>query len=341
MSIRLAIAGATGLVGEQLLSIMEEEGALTDDLGLFASESSRGARITAGGREYTVQALSDCNFADYDAAFFCIGDELSEEYVPRALAAGCAVVDKSNAFRLAPGVPLVVSGVNDTAVSASSRLVANPNCSTIILCHALSPLTVWGLKKVWAATYQSVSGAGRAGSEALSSQVQSAKVDGQLKGHEALSASNYAYNVVPSIGRINDEGRCSEEQKLVDETRKILDLPQLPVIAHAARVPVYIGHSIAVTVELANPAIAEELHAAFSSSSYLNLPQAPQLPGPVSSSRHDEVELGRLRSEDASGKLWSFFISGDNLRLGAALNGWRILQVMNRVSALGRAAVEN
>jgi aspartate-semialdehyde dehydrogenase len=326
--LRLAIAGATGLVGQQLLRIIQAQGPKIGELGLFASSHSAGQVQHWLGREWTVRDLAHCDFAQYDLAFFCIGDELSAKYVPEALAAGCAVVDKSNAFRLDPAVPLVVSGVNDAAITAESKLVANPNCSTIILAHALAPLLrSFGLERVWAATYQSVSGAGGPGVEQLAVELAQAGAPSAMLERPELGTGGFAYNVVPGIGRLDSLGRCGEEAKLVDETRKILAQPGLIVIAHAARVPVVIGHSIAVTVELGQSVTEAGLINTWQAAPDVRY-MGGELPQPIASARHDRVEAGRLRPEPQLKHGWSFFVSGDNLRLGAALNGWRIMQRM-------------
>lgn len=328
MGLRLAIAGATGLVGQELLRIISATPSQIAELGLYASAASAGTTQQWLGKTWEVADLADCNFNEFDAAFFCVGDELSQLHVPRALDAGCIVVDKSNAFRMAPEVPLVVAGVNNGAVRADSRLVANPNCSTIILTHALEPLRrACGLERVWAATYQSVSGAGSPGVDKLEQEQTVLAGPRPVLDRPQYSRGVFAYNVVPSIGRLDALGRCSEEAKLIDETRKILGLPELPVVAHAVRVPVVIGHSIAVTVELSCDVKLAKIVAALRESPHVQYLD-DEIPEPLSSAIHDKVEVGRLRAEPQLANGWSFFISGDNLRLGAALNGWRILELM-------------
>lgn len=334
--LRLAIAGATGLVGQELLRILEAQGPPVADLGLYASAHSAGQGQHWLGRDWQVADLATCDFAGYDLAFFCIGDELSARYVPLALAAGCAVIDKSNAFRLKADVPLVVGGVNDEAVTPHTPLVANPNCSTIILVHALAPLLrQFGLSRVWVATYQSVSGAGGPGVDKLAAELALAGDPRAMLERPDITPGSFAYNVVPGIGRLDDLGRCGEEAKLVDESRKILACEDLAVVAHAARVPVVIGHSMAVTVELQRSATIEQVAGAWQAApdvAYL----AQELPAPVDSARHERVAAGRLRREPQLEHGWSFFISGDNLRLGAALNGWRIMRRMLAAGVLRR-----
>lgn len=328
---KIAIIGATGLVGQELLAIAAAQAGAELQLGLFASADSAGQRISFRGTALTVQALPDCDFSAYDAAFFCIGDELSARYVPRAVAGGCLVVDKSNAFRMQPDVPLVVAGVNDAALAEGTRLAANPNCSTIILLHALNPWRQFGLCGVWVATYQSVSGAGKSGPERLTQGLASQAAQA-LMPRPQWDGAGFAHNVIPAVGDLGEDGRCSEESKLIQESRKILSMPELRVVAHAARVPVFVGHSMAVTVELEQAVTEPELLAAWSAAEEYVQPVTAGWPTPLSAMQHDRVEVGRLRTEDESGRCWSFFASGDNLTLGAALNGWRMLMLLARNS---------
>lgn len=334
MALRLAIAGATGVVGSELLDIINHQQPQLSDIGLYASSSSVGQQREVLGLSRQVEDLATCDFSQFDAALFCIGDELSEKYVPVALAAGCAVIDKSNTYRMKADVPLVVAGTNAALITAETKLVANPNCTTIVMVHALSPLQRRiGLHSVFAATYQSVTGAGRPGAIKLLDELAKAEADPFNLRPAALTRDSIAQNVHPQIGRLNELGQASEEAKLINETRKILDKAELQVVAHAVRVPVIIGHAIAVTVELDKPVEADELQAAWAESptcEYLD----HELPTPLSSSRHDRVEIGRLRAEPQLQNGWSFFVCGDNLRIGAALNGWWILEAMAKAGAV-------
>jgi len=328
VGLRLAIAGATGLVGQEMLAIIERERPELDSLGLFASQASAGHHFTLLEQEYTVAELADCDFSKYDAAFFCIGDELSRHYVPRAQEAGCRIVDKSNAFRLADNVPLVVPEVNGSVITARHKLIANPNCTTIVLTQALGPLNrEFGLRRVFAATYQSVSGAGRDSAAELidTTRALNLTADG-WRGRE-LDPTQMAFNVIARIGRFDELGRAGEEAKLVAESKKILDAPDLPVVAHAVRVPVLAGHAIAVTVELNSDVEPADIEQAWNQAPAVSY-AADVLPTPVGSCRHEQVEVGRLRREPELQHTWSFFSCGDNLRIAAALNGWRILALM-------------
>lgn len=326
---KLAIIGASGLVGAEYLRIIERNPAGIDELIPVASSRSAGGTMHALGRDQLIRDLAHFDFSECDFALFCVGDELSRRFVPAALEAGVAVVDKSNAYRMDPQVPLVVGGVNDDAVDKGCRLVANPNCSTIILCHGLKPLQQFGISRVWVATYQSMSGAGRAGVEKLSVDIGNAVQD--ASGRSDAEEDSIAHNVIPGIGGLDAELRCSEESKLLNETRKILDVPDLPVIPHAVRVPVSVGHSMAVSVEFERHVTVDRILSAWNGSEDLSL-RLEGLPGPLSSSRHEKVEVGRLREEPGLQRGWSFFLSGDNLNIGAALNGWRLLQLLRRAN---------
>jgi aspartate-semialdehyde dehydrogenase len=328
MNGRIAIVGATGLVGAKLLEIARNAAIPGDQLGLFASSASAGQPVLYRDTELVVEDLAECNFGSFRGVFFCIGDELSASYVPQALDAGCLVVDKSNAFRMNPEVPLVVAGVNDAAVNGESRLAANPNCTTIVLCHALAPLAAaFGLKSVWTASYQSVSGAGRDAATGLIEE--SAQLIESYGGAPAQPGNpeSTGFNVLPAIGSMDEAGRCSEEAKLINETRKILSARALPVTAHTVRVPVTVGHAVAVTVELDTAASTTELQAKWRDAADIRFMESG-LPTPAGSAQHDQVEVGRLRQEDAAGKLFSFFACGDNINIAAALNGWRIYRLL-------------
>lgn len=325
---RTAIVGATGLVGARLLEIARNAAVPGNQLGLFASSASAGHPVLYRDTELVVEDLANCNFSSFRGVLFCIGDELSARYVPQALDAGCLVVDKSNAFRMNPEVPLVVAGVNDAAVDGESRLAANPNCTTIVLCHALAPLAAaFGLKSVWTATYQSVSGAGRDAAAGL--LAETTELIESFSGAPAQPGNpeTIGFNVLPAIGAMDDSGRCSEEAKLINETRKILSSPALHVIAHTVRVPVTVGHAVAVTVELETQASTAELQAKWRDAADLRYLETG-MPTPAGSARHDQVEVGRLRQEDSAGRLFSFFACGDNINIAAALNGWRIYQLL-------------
>jgi len=355
MGLKLAIVGATGLVGQELLAVIDELEPRLDKLGLYASSSSTGIELLVNDQPHRVSALDDCDFGQYDAALFSVGDNLSAQYVPIALKAGCKVIDKSNAFRLDPDVPLVVPGVNEDAVTKDAKLVANPNCTTIILSHALAPIKKsYGLKQVFAATYQSVSGAGKTGLLTLFDELKEAgydegrfRPDNPFLGQKPAFDDCYtqdqnplpgliAHNVHPQIGKLDADLRCGEEVKLIKESRKILGLPELQFFAHSVRVPVPVGHSIAVTFQTERPAAGFiEMSATLVAYDYVDY-TASQMPTPLDCAWREfgNVDVGRLRQEDQLENGWSMFVCGDNLRMGAAHNGWRILELMARVGAI-------
>lgn len=325
---RIAIIGATGLVGAKLVEIAGKAGVPGEQLALFASADSAGRPVKYRDADLTIEDLVNCNFGTFGAVLFCIGDALSASYVPQALDAGCLVVDKSNAFRMSPEVPLVVAGANDAAIDGNSRLAANPNCTTIVLVHALAPLAEkLQIKSIWAASYQSVSGAGRQAAMDLLDETQEL-----LKAYDDVpalpgNASSIGFNLQPAIGGIDTSGRCSEESKLINETRKIFGLPGLHFVAHTVRVPVTIGHSLAVTVELEQEAEPNELKALWQDCANVKYMDGG-MPTPAGAAQHEQVEVGRLRQEDAGGRVYSFFAAGDNINIAAALNGWRIYQLL-------------
>ena len=335
---RIAVAGATGLVGRRLLRIMEARGIPAQAIGVYASEASAGDAISYACQQLRIDALSNCNFSEFAAALFCIGDELSAQYVPQAQDAGCAVVDKSNAFRMDPDVPLVVAGVNDSAVLKQHRLVANPNCTTIVMLHALAPLARdFGLKSLWAATYQSASGAGTAAVEQLRQDVGASGYESAENIRLVGKPESLAFNTHCQVGSLKPGGRCSEEQKLALETRKILGLGDLPVVVHTVRVPVLLGHGIAVTARFDSAVEAEQIIAAWDAAADV-LFMGDDIPTPVGSSRHERVETGRLRREPDVDNGWSFFVTGDNINIGAALNGWRLLELLQAAGAVPQLA---
>ena len=323
---KLALIGASGLVGAEYLRIIASDKAGLTQLCAVASSRSAGSQLMLGRQELTIVDLAGYDFNGTDYALFCVGDELSRQYVPLALQAGTRVVDKSNTYRMDPQVPLVVGGLNDADIGPDCNLVANPNCSTIILAHGLKSLRRFGISRVWVATYQSISGAGREGITRLKQQLEQNQLDMQ-SGRADGKETDIAYNVLPGIGGYDERLRCSEESKLLNETRRILGMPDLPLIAHAVRVPVSVGHSMAVSLEFERPVTRGALLEAWEEDTHI-VYRGEGLPNPISASRHVSVEAGRLRREDGLSNGWSFFLSGDNLSLGAALNGWRLLHLI-------------
>ena len=303
---RVGVVGATGAVGTVTLALLAERG--FDSVRVLASARSAGTQVRFGDRQLLVEeATPDALSAgDLDLCFFSVGTATSRELVPHAVRGGALVIDKSDAYRLTPGIPLVVAGVNDDAVGDGDRIVANPNCSAMQLTCALKPLhEAAGLARVRLATYQSMSGAGDPGIE-------------RLKATKPLEA-DLAMDWEPE----GDAGELSEEYKLREETRKILGLPDLPLHASCMRVPVLVGHAQAVWVETVEPLSPEEARAALAAAPHVTLAEAPT-PGQVAGT--DEVHVGRVRRDPTAENVLALLVVNDNLRKGAALNAVQIAE---------------
>jgi aspartate-semialdehyde dehydrogenase len=306
--VRSGVVGATGAVGGVTLSLLAERG--FEEVRAFASARSAGSRVGYGERDLPVEEATPEALAEGDLGlcFFSVGTATSRELVPRAVSGGATVIDKSDAYRLEKGVPLVVAGVNDDAVGDEDRIVANPNCSALQLTCALMPLhEAAGLARVRLATYQSMSGAGDAGIERLS----------ETKPLEADLAMDWSLE--------GDEGEYSEEYKLREETRKILRLPDLPLHATCMRVPVLVGHAQAVWVETELPLSPREARAVLAEAPHVRVADAPT-PGAVAGT--DEVYVGRIRRDPTAENVLAFLVVNDNLRKGAALNAVQIAEAL-------------
>ena len=318
---RVAIVGATGLVGETLLKILEQRRFPAASVRAFATARSAGATVRAFGRTIPVEQFADgtAPLADVDIAFFAAGEEVSLASAPAA-AKGALVVDKSSAFRLDPAVPLVVPEVNSELVRATG-LIANPNCSTIPIAVALAPVDrEFGLEWLSAATYQSVSGAGK---EALQ------EMNAQSAGSETVRAlpRRIARNVIPQIGDFAADGASEEERKIAAELRKILGRPGLRVSATTVRVPVEVGHCAAIAFGTARPAAAEELAELFSGAPGVRFAPTGEYVTPLDAAGSDDVFVGRLRADAAHPGAYLCWIVCDNLRKGAATNAVQIAEL--------------
>ena len=335
--VNVGVVGSTGVVGETFLNLMEERDFAVGELRLFASESSVGARRRYHDIDLSVQALSEGCFDGLHLVFFSSGDDVSQIWAPRAVAAGAFAVDNSGAFRLHPDVKLIVPEVNgDLLPKAGARpeIIANPNCSTIQLAVVLEPLRkAFGLKGVRVATYQSVSGAGRAGLEELFTHTKLALEGEEMKASAAFPKS-MAFDCVPQIGPIGEDGYCSEETKIMNETRKILRRDQLPVSAFTVRVPTLNAHAEAVWVTLeANVPRVSDVEAVLSTAPGVELhdgghrpAEGPPYPTQAMASGRDAVFVGRVHRDAQDPMTWLMWIVSDNLRKGAALNGIQIAE---------------
>ena len=329
---RIAIAGATGAVGEALLEILAERDFPFSDLVPLASERSAGGTVKCGSREYVVQQLDTFDFSGIDIAFFSAGGKVSRVHAPRAAAAGAVVIDNTSEFRYDADVPLVVAEVNPEAMRDRPRgIIANPNCSTMQLMVVLKPIfDAVGIERINIATYQSVSGAGRSAMEELGKQT-AAMLSFQSPEPKRFPVQ-IAFNVIPHIDDFQDNGYTKEEMKLVWETRKILGDERIQVNPTAVRVPVFFGHSEAVHLETREKISAErarELIAAAPGVEVVDERRPGGYPTPVThAAGKDPVYVGRLREDISHPRGLSLWVVADNIRKGAALNAIQIAEIL-------------
>jgi aspartate-semialdehyde dehydrogenase len=322
----VAVVGATGVVGQTILRVLEERRLPVERLGAFASGRYEAA-VQFRGRTYDVLATTDEGLAPFDAVFFAGSDAASERYAPLVLERGAYVIDNSSTFRMNAGVPLIVPEVNAHAVGDDDRLFPVGNCTAIILCVALAPVRdAAGLERVRVATYQAVSGAGRAGLDELIA-AERALVMGEEEPAPTAFSARIARNVIPQVGAFDADGYSGEERKVRDETRKVLELPRLPVAATTVRVPVRTAHSEAVFFETQRPASIEELAEAFRRAPGVVYHDSG-IVTPRDVEGTDKVHVARLRAEDDSNRHFHMWIVGDQLRKGAATNGVQILELI-------------
>jgi len=332
----VAVVGATGLVGEAMVNVLEERDFPVGQLPALASERSVGRGVSFRGRNYPVQELQGFDFAHCDFALFSAGAAVSREHVPRALAAGCLVIDNTSEFRYREDVPLVVPEVNPQALEAigTSGLIANPNCSTIQLVVALKPLyDAAGIERIDVATYQSVSGAGREALEELVRQ-SIAALSGKGPLESPGGAKQIAFNCVPHIDVFQDNGYTREEMKIVWETRKILGDSNLRVNATAVRVPVFYGHSEVVHIDTRRPLSAAEARELLRNAAGVTVLDEPRLGGyptaATEAANRDTVYVGRIREDLAPDRGLNLWVVSDNVRKGAATNSVQIAEALAR-----------
>jgi len=332
----VAVVGATGLVGETMVSVLEERRFPVRELHALASERSVGRSVSFRGRNIPVRELAAFDFSGCDFALFSAGAAVSREHAPRAAAAGCIVIDNTSEFRYRDDVPLVVPEVNLGALDGFGRsgIIANPNCSTIQLVVALKPLhDAAELERVAVATYQSVSGAGREAVAELARQ-SIAALSGQGPIVTAGGARQMAFNCVPHIDAFQDNGYTREEMKIVWETRKILGLPGLRVNATAVRVPVFYGHSEVVQIETRRSLSAAAARNLLENAPGVTVLDEPRLGGyataATEAAKRDTVYVGRIREYLAPDRGLNLWIVADNVRKGAATNSVQIAEALAR-----------
>ena len=327
---RIAIVGATGMVGQEMRKVLEQRDFPLEGLKLLASERSRGRSFDFRGKTIDVEVLDEGSFTDVDIALFSAGASISKKFAPLAAEAGAVVIDNSSAFRMDPGVPLVVPEVNAGEAQKHNGIIANPNCSTIQLVVVLDPLhREFTIRRVVVSTYQSVSGTGKEAVDELRQQIK------DIEDGRQVSVDVYpyqiAYNVLPHIDVFLDNDYTKEEMKMVDETRKIMGEPDLPVTATAVRVPVFVGHSESVNIQFARPVEpgeARQILAGAPGVAVIDDPSQNLYPLAIDCEGKDPSYVGRIRNDDSAENSLNMWIVSDNLRKGAALNAVQIAELL-------------
>ena len=332
----VAILGATGAVGGEFLKLIEERNFPFAELRLLASKRSAGTEIEFMGKTYVVQEATKDSFQGIDIALFA-GGSVSKEFAPYAVEAGAVVIDNSSTFRMDPEVPLVVPEVNPQAILKHKGIIANPNCSTIIMVMALKPLyDLARIKRVVVSTYQAVSGAGKEGIDELTDQVKAYSEGNEMVAKILPSASlakHYpiAFNLIPQIDVFLDNLYTKEEMKMINETQKIMEDYDMRITATTVRVPVYRSHSESVNIEFEHDLeLADMIKAieTFPGVQMLDNPQEQEYPMPLYTSDKDDCFIGRLRRDESNPNTFNLWVVGDQIRKGAALNTLQIAETM-------------
>ena len=332
----VAILGATGAVGQEFLNLIEERNFPFAELKLLASKRSAGKKIQFMGKEYTVEEATDASFEGVDIALFA-GGAASKTFAPAAVKAGAVVIDNSSAFRMDPEVPLVVPEVNPEAIASHKGIIANPNCSTIIMVMALKPLyDVSKIKRIVVSTYQAVSGGGKEAMAELEEQVKAINegrevVANILPGASLAKHYQIAFNLIPQIDVFKENLYTKEEMKMIDETKKIMSDDSLRITATTVRVPVYRSHAESVNVEFEDEISVEkarEVLAAFPGVTLTDNPDEQVYPMPLETSGKNDVEVGRIRKDYSIDNGLNFWVCGDQIRKGAALIALQIAEYM-------------
>ena len=346
----VAVVGATGAVGTEMLRMLAERHFPVKGLKVLASARSKGRRVAFNGSTHTVEELTNRSFDGIDVALFSAGAARSLEFGPEAVKRGAVVVDNSSAFRMRPDVPLVIPEVNPHALGSHQGLIANPNCSTIVMLVPLAPIhRAAGVKRIVVSTYQSVSGAGAKAMAQLYEETKRALRQFKIRSSEFVvkpkitehRTPNYervlprqiAFNVIPQVGIFLDNRYTKEEMKMVNETRKILEVPHLPVSSTCVRVPVFLAHATAVWVETERPLSITEAHALLRKAPGVRLiddPKQGRYPTPLDAGAQDDVLVGRVRKDESIRNGLVFWATGDNLRKGAATNAVQIAELLIR-----------
>lgn len=327
----VAIVGATGAVGREMLTCLEERNFPLSKLTLLASARSAGKRLEFRGQELTVEELTPESFHGIDIALFSAGGGISKEFAPIAAESECIVIDNSSAFRMDPDVPLVLPEINGRdALNPARNLIANPNCSTIITLMGLAPLhQAFGLKGIIASTYQAVSGSGAQGIIELEDQMKALVAGKPLK--TSVYPHQIAQNVIPHVDVFQETGYTKEEQKMLFESRKILGIPELKVTCTCVRVPVVRSHSISVTAIFEKDPSVEDARKSFEGRRGIRLVDDPNkaiYPVPLGTTGNDDCEVGRIRKDQVLPNALALWVVGDQIKKGAALNAVQIAEIL-------------
>ncbi len=330
----VAIVGATGLVGQEFIRVLEQRRFPVASMRLYASDRSHGKKMRFGHGEITVRETSADSFEGVDIALFSAGADISRHFSPTAARSGATVVDNSAAFRMDPEVPLVVPEVNPEDIRKHRGIIANPNCSTIQMVVVLNPLHQANpIKRITVATYQSVSGTGSAAIEEL--MTQSRQVLEKQKTSPTVYPYQIAFNVLPEIDVFLENGYTKEEWKMVEETRKIMHVPDMAISATCVRVPVMVGHSESVHMEFTRHMSVAEAKGILSHAPGVRVMDEPDkriYPYPLAAAGQDDVYVGRIRQDSSHPNGLVLWIAGDNLRKGAALNAVQIAEKLLKPS---------
>jgi aspartate-semialdehyde dehydrogenase len=326
----IAVVGATGAVGAELLRVLERRNFPVSNLRALASGRSAGKSVHFRNQQIPVEELGEKSFAKIDIAFFSAGGEISRKFVPIARKAGAVVIDNSSVFRMDPDVPLVIPEINGQDVKQHRGLIANPNCTTAVALLAIYPLhRAFGVRRVFAASYQAVSGSGARAIDELKKQIEAAAQDQQSAAQ--VYPHPIAFNVLPHVDIFLESGYTKEEMKMQNEGRKIMHLQEFKASVTCVRVPVYRAHSVAVSAEFKKKVSVEQAREVLAKAPGLELvdePQKNRYPMPLNVAGKDNCEVGRVRLDCALENGLAFWVSGDQLLKGAALNAVQIAELL-------------